>query len=180
MRKSKLVCALTMALTAPALFAGCAVEGKCGLGGCPGDAQITEKVQSLLDEHPDIGTEVNVQTLNHIVYLSGFVAAGRMDGAWLGSVDIAINKAWTARAFDMPTDDLSHFAQSGQQGFGINTTNDSRVVIFGGGIPVKRDGVVIGAVGASGGSVKQDVEVAEAAVAGLTWEKAHDGLLRAQ
>ena len=62
----------------------------------------------------------------------------RMDGAWLGSIDIAINKAWTARAFDMSTDDLSHLAQSGQQGFGINTTNESRVVIFGGGIPIKR------------------------------------------
>ena len=98
----------------------------------------------------------------------GLVAHIRMDGAWLASVDIAINKAWTARAFDMPTDDLSHLAQSGQQGFGLNTTNDSRVVIFGGGIPVKSDGLVIGAVGASGGSVKQDIEVAEAAVAGFT------------
>jgi uncharacterized protein GlcG (DUF336 family) len=98
----------------------------------------------------------------------GLIAHARMDGAWLGSVDIAINKAWTARAFDMSTDDLSHLAQSGQQGFGINTTNDSRVVIFGGGIPVKRDGLVIGAVGASGGSVAQDIEVAKAAVAGLT------------
>jgi len=97
----------------------------------------------------------------------GLIAHVRMDGAWLGSVDIAINKAWTARAFDMSTDELSQVAQSGQQGFGINTTNDSRVVIFGGGIPVKRDGVVIGAVGASGGSVKQDVAVAEAAVVGL-------------
>jgi uncharacterized protein GlcG (DUF336 family) len=97
----------------------------------------------------------------------GLVAHVRMDGAWLGSVDIAINKAWTARAFDMSTDGLSHLAQSGQQGFGINTTNDSRVVIFGGGIPVKRDGAVIGAVGASGGSVKQDISVAEAAAAGL-------------
>ena len=90
-----------------------------------------------------------------------------MDGAWLGSVDIAINKAWTARAFDMSTEDLSHLTQSGQQGFGMNTTNHSRVVIFGGGIPVKRDGVVIGAVGASGGSVEQDVAIARAAVAGF-------------
>src|ERR1700729_2265480 len=98
----------------------------------------------------------------------GLVAHVRMEGAWLGSVDIAINKAWTARAFDMSTEDLSHLAQSGQQGFGINTTNDSRVVIFGGGIPVKRDGIVIGAVGASGGSVAQDIEVAEAAVTGFT------------
>jgi uncharacterized protein GlcG (DUF336 family) len=97
----------------------------------------------------------------------GLVAHVRMDGAWLGSVDIAINKAWTARAFDMSTDDLARITQSGQQGFGLNTTNDSRVVIFGGGIPIKRDGVVIGAVGASGGSVEQDVTVARAAVAGF-------------
>jgi uncharacterized protein GlcG (DUF336 family) len=98
----------------------------------------------------------------------GLVAHVRMDGAWLGSVDIAINKAWTARAFDMPTDDLARITQPGQQGFGLNTTNDSRVVIFGGGIPIKIDGVVVGAVGASGGSVEQDVAVARAAASGVT------------
>jgi uncharacterized protein GlcG (DUF336 family) len=98
----------------------------------------------------------------------GLVAHVRMDGAWLGSVDIAINKAWTARAFDTPTEDLARITQSGQQGFGLNTTNDSRVVIFGGGIPLKLDGIVIGAVGASGGSVEQDVAVARAAVAGFS------------
>jgi uncharacterized protein GlcG (DUF336 family) len=97
----------------------------------------------------------------------GLVAHARMDGAWLGSVDIAIDKAWTARAFDMPTDALARLAQSGQQGFGINTTNRCRVVIFGGGIPVKANGSVIGGVGASGGSVEQDVLVARAAVDGL-------------
>src|SRR5580698_2500222 len=97
----------------------------------------------------------------------GLVAHVRMDGAWLGSVDIAINKAWTARAFDSSTEDLSHVTQSGQQGFGLNTTNDSRVVIFGGGIPIRRDGLVIGAVGASGGSVAQDIAVAQAAVTGF-------------
>jgi uncharacterized protein GlcG (DUF336 family) len=98
----------------------------------------------------------------------GLVAHVRMDGAWLGSVDIAINKAWTARAFDASTEDLSHLTQSGQQGFGLNTTNNSKVVIFGGGIPIKRDGLVIGAVGASGGSVAQDIAVAKAAVTGFT------------
>ena len=85
-----------------------------------------------------------------------------------GSVNIAINKAWTARAFDVSTDDLARLTQPGQPGFGLNTTNDSRVVIFGGGIPIKLEGVVIGAVGASGGSVEQDVAVARAAVSGFT------------
>ena len=97
----------------------------------------------------------------------GLVAHARMDGAWLGSVDIAIDKAWTARAFDMPTDAMARLAQSGQQGFGINTTNRCRVVIFGGGIPVKVNGIVIGGVGASGGSVEQDTLVARAALDGL-------------
>jgi uncharacterized protein GlcG (DUF336 family) len=95
----------------------------------------------------------------------GLIAHERMDGAWLGSVEIAIDKAWTARAFDAATGDLAQLTQSGQSGFGLNTTNDSKVVIFGGGIPVTVDGAVIGAVGASGGSVEQDVAVARAAVA---------------
>jgi uncharacterized protein GlcG (DUF336 family) len=98
----------------------------------------------------------------------GLVAHVRMDGAWLGSVDIAIDKAWTARAFDAATEDLARITQSGQQGFGLNSTNDSRVVIFGGGIPIKLDGAVIGAVGASGGSVEEDVTVARAAVTGFS------------
>jgi uncharacterized protein GlcG (DUF336 family) len=89
----------------------------------------------------------------------------RMDGAWLGSIDISIKKAWTARAFDMETGDLSKMAQSGKPLFGINSTNHDKVVIFGGGVPVKIGDLVIGAVGASGGTVDQDQKVAEAAVA---------------
>jgi uncharacterized protein GlcG (DUF336 family) len=98
----------------------------------------------------------------------GLVAHERMDGAWLGSVDIAIDKAWTARAFDLSTEELARFTQSGQSGFGVNTTNGSRVVIFGGGIPIKVAGAVIGAVGASGGSVEDDIAVARAAAAGFS------------
>src|ERR1700760_3658514 len=77
------------------------------------------------------------------------ISHARMDGAWLGSIDISINKAFTARAFDMSTDDLSKASQSGESLFGINTTNHDKIVIFGGGIPVKVNGAVIGAVGAS-------------------------------
>lgn len=95
----------------------------------------------------------------------GLISHIRMDGAWLGSVDISINKAWTSRAFDMATEILAGATQSGQSLFGLNTTNDDRVVIFGGGEPVLEGGEVIGAVGASGGSVENDIKVVKAALA---------------
>ena len=100
------------------------------------------------------------------------VAHVRMDGAWLGSIDIAIHKAFTSRAFDMPTEDLGKMAQSGKPLFGINSTNHERVVIFAGGMPVKDGNAVVGAVGASGGTVEQDQKVVEAAVAGFTRRQA--------
>ena len=93
------------------------------------------------------------------------IAFARTDGAWLGSIDIAIHKAWTARAFDMSTEALGKMAQSGKPLFGIDSTNDHKVVIFGGGVPIKSGDVVIGAVGASGGTVDQDIDVVEAAAA---------------
>ncbi|MCM3554874.1 heme-binding protein [Janibacter melonis] len=91
------------------------------------------------------------------------VAHVRMDGAWLGSIDISINKAFTARAFDTATKDLGDLAQPGEQFYGINASNDGRVMIFAGGIPLERDGQVVGAVGVSGGTGVQDQAVAEAA-----------------
>jgi uncharacterized protein GlcG (DUF336 family) len=87
----------------------------------------------------------------------------RMDGAWIGSIDIAINKAYTARAFDIATKDLGENSQPSQQFFGIHASNHGRVMIFAGGIPLKRDDMVVGAVGVSGGQGKQDQAVAEAA-----------------
>ena len=86
----------------------------------------------------------------------------RMDGAWIGSIDISIKKAYTSRAFDISTKDLATHSQSGGQFFGIHASNHGRVMIFAGGIPLKRDGKVVGAIGVSGGSGKQDHEVAEA------------------
>jgi len=93
------------------------------------------------------------------------VAHVRMDGAWLGSVDIAIKKAYTARAFDISTKELATLSQSGEQFFGIHASNDGKIMIFAGGIPLKRDGKVVGAVGVSGGMGAQDQAVAEAGVA---------------
>src|SRR5580698_6972117 len=88
----------------------------------------------------------------------------RMDGAWLGSIDIAIRKARTARYFDMETAEIGKMSQPGQALYGVELSNGG-LISFGGGIPVKdSDGTVIGAVGVSGSSVEDDVEVAKAAV----------------
>ncbi len=93
------------------------------------------------------------------------VAHVRMDDAWMGSIDISIKKAWTSRAFDIATRDLAEHCQSGYQFFGINSSNDGRVMIFAGGIPLKKGGKVVGAIGVSGGSGEQDHTVAEAGAA---------------
>jgi uncharacterized protein GlcG (DUF336 family) len=85
-----------------------------------------------------------------------------LDGAWIGSVDISIKKAWTSRAFDITTKDLSENSQPGQDFYGINASNDGKVMIFAGGIPLTHDGQVVGAIGVSGGSGEQDQTVAEA------------------
>jgi uncharacterized protein GlcG (DUF336 family) len=87
-----------------------------------------------------------------------------MDGAWLGSIDIAIRKARTARLFDMETSEIGKMSQPGESIYGVELSNGG-LISFGGGIPLKdADGTVIGAVGVSGSSVENDVEVAEAAV----------------
>jgi uncharacterized protein GlcG (DUF336 family) len=89
----------------------------------------------------------------------------RMDGAWLGSIDISIKKAYTARAFDISTKDLGIHSQSGGQFFGIHASNGGRIMIFAGGIPLKKEGRIVGAIGVSGGSGDQDHAVAEAGAA---------------
>jgi uncharacterized protein GlcG (DUF336 family) len=86
----------------------------------------------------------------------------RMDGAWIGSIDISINKAYTSRAFDISTKDLGKHSQSGGQFFGIHVSNHGRVMVFAGGVPLTRGGKVVGGVGVSGGSGEQDHAVAEA------------------
>lgn len=95
------------------------------------------------------------------------VAHVRMDGSWIGSIDISIKKAYTSRAFDIATKDLASHSQSGGQFFGIHASNDGRIMIFAGGIPLKRNGKVVGAIGVSGGSGDQDHAVAEAGAAAL-------------
>jgi uncharacterized protein GlcG (DUF336 family) len=110
----------------------------------------------------DIGQPMNIAVADEG---GNLVAHVRMDGAWLGSVDISIKKAYTSRAFDISTKDLATHSQSGGQFFGIHASNDGKIMIFAGGVPLKRGGKVVGAVGVSGGSGDQDHSVAEAGAA---------------
>ena len=107
----------------------------------------------------DIGQPMNIAVVCSAGYLLAFE---RMPNAWLGSVDIAQKKAWTSRAFDIETGALGKASQSGDQFFGIHASNDGKVMIFAGGVPLKRDVKIIGAIGVSGGMGKEDQAVAEA------------------
>jgi uncharacterized protein GlcG (DUF336 family) len=107
----------------------------------------------------EIGQPMNIAVVDQG---GNLVAHVRMDNAWIGSIDISINKAWTARAFDISTKELAENSQSGDQFFGIHVSNGGRVMVFAGGLPLKRGGEVAGAIGVSGGLGKQDQAVAEA------------------
>jgi uncharacterized protein GlcG (DUF336 family) len=111
-----------------------------------------------------LGIAYNIVVVDAGGHLLAFV---RQDGALIGSVELAIDKAVTARIFDKPTSELATLAQSGRPLFGIQESNAGKVVIFGGGIPIIINGKVAGAVGASSGTVEQDIAVAEAAIAAL-------------
>ena len=115
-------------------------------------------IQAALEKASEIGQPMNVAIVDNGRDLKAFA---RMEGAWLGSIDIAINKAFTSASFLMPTQDLAEMTQPGQPLYGLETTNNGRVVNFAGGIPLMRDGEGAGAIGVSGGTVDQDQEVAE-------------------
>ena len=112
----------------------------------------------------EIGQPMNVAVVDEG---GNLIAFERMANAWLGSIDIAQKKAWTSRAFDISTKDLGNNSQSGQQFFGIHASNNGKVMIFAGGLPLKQDGKVVGGIGVSGGSGEQDHAVAEAGAAAL-------------
>jgi len=109
-----------------------------------------------------LNTKMNIAVVDGGNNLKAFL---RMDGAWLGSIDIAIRKAKTARSFDMPTGELGRLSQPGGALFNIEHSNGG-LITFPGGIPLKSaDGGVIGAIGVSGSTVENDHEVAVAAIA---------------
>lgn len=125
-----------------------------------------ERAKQVIDAAEKSAVKIG-QPMNIAVVDEGgnLVAFSRMDGAWLGSIDIAINKAFTSRAFDIATGDLAKLAQPDKDFFGIHVSNHGRVMIFAGGVPLKEGGKVVGAIGVSGGSGKQDQTVADAGAA---------------
>ena len=110
----------------------------------------------------EIGQPMNIAVVDQG---GNLVAHVRKEKAWFGSVDISIKKAWTSRAFNISKKDLGENSQSGDQFFGIHASNQGRVMIFAGGIPLKRGDRVVGGIGVSGGLGKQDQAVAEAGAA---------------
>jgi uncharacterized protein GlcG (DUF336 family) len=110
----------------------------------------------------EIGQPMNIAVADEG---GNIVAHVRMDDAWIGSIDISMKKAYTARAFDIETKELAKHSQSGGEFFGIHVSNNGKIMIFAGGIPLKRDGKVVGAIGVSGGAGDQDHAVAAAGVA---------------
>ena len=126
----------------------------------PGDitqAQADTVIKGALAKAKEQGVPMNIAVVDAGGNLKAFT---RMDGAFLGSIDISIGKARTARLFNMPTS-----SQPGKELYGIEVTNNG-LVIFGGGELLKnKDGVIVGAVGVSGGSVAEDTNVAKAGVA---------------
>ena len=119
-------------------------------------------IAAAIAKAKEIGQPMNIAVVDAGTNLTAFA---RMDGAWLGSIDIAINKAFTAKSFDISTRELGRNSQPRDQFFGIHVSNRGRVMIFAGGIPIKVKGQIVGAVGVSGGGGEQDQAVAEAAVA---------------
>lgn len=124
-----------------------------------------EVAKKLIDAGEKEAENLGIKSVISVVDAGGnLIATHRMDDAWIASIDIAQNKAWTSVALKMETEGLEEATVPNAELFGLNTTNNGRIVVFGGGIPLTKDGEVVGAVGSSGSSVENDIKVTQAAV----------------
>ena len=126
--------------------------------------QAHAAIEAALTKAVEINVAMNIAVVDAGANLKAFV---RMDDAWLGSIDIAIKKARTARFFNMPTGDIGSLSQPGGPLYNIEHSNDG-LITFPGGIPLTTaNGTVIGAIGVSGSTVENDHVVAAAGVAAV-------------
>lgn len=122
-------------------------------------------IEAAINKANDLGIRQNVAVVDAGGNMKAFA---RMDDAWLGSIDIAMRKAKTARFFDMPTAEIGKMSQPGGTLYGIEFSNGG-LITFGGGMPIKNNqGRIIGAIGVSGSTVPNDVQCAEAGANALT------------
>jgi len=141
------------------------VSEKIAAGGDITLEQARPVVTAAVNQAKELGLKMDIAVVDAGSNLKAFA---RMDGAWLGSIDIAIKKAKTARYFDMNTGEIGKLSQPGGPLFGIEHSNDG-LITFPGGIPIKNGaGEVIGAIGVSGNTVENDHLVAEAGLSALT------------
>ena len=121
--------------------------------------QAGAAIHAAVTKAKEINTKMDIAVVDAGGTLKAFV---RMDGAWLGSIDISIKKAKTARYFDMPTGEIGKLSQPGQPLYQIEVSNGG-LITFPGGVPIKgADGTIIGAIGVSGSTVENDHTVAQA------------------
>lgn len=121
-------------------------------------------IQAAKEKAKEIDTKMNICVVDAGANQVAFV---RMDGAWLGSADIALKKAKTARFFDMNSGDIGKISQPGESLFNIEHSNGGLITFPGGVVLKNKDGEVIGAVGVSGSSVENDHTVASAGASAL-------------
>jgi uncharacterized protein GlcG (DUF336 family) len=127
-------------------------------------AEAQKAIEAGLAKADEIGQPMNIAVVDAGGHLLAFA---RQDGAIRASIDISQRKARTSILMNLPTGDLLPLVQPGQELYGLEQLSGG-MVAFGGGIPVHRNGELVGAVGVSAGSVDQDTQVAQAAVDALT------------
>lgn len=122
-----------------------------------------ETAKAMLDAAEETAAESDAQVGVAVANSEGnLLAFRRMDGTNRIAAQIARDKAYTAAAFRAPTHVLQDGAEPGGHAYGLDTTSHGRVVVFGGGFPVTKDGSVVGAIGASGGDIETDMSIARA------------------
>lgn len=128
---------------------------------CKKHKMTLEKANALIEKVREKAAEMGVLAVVAVADQAGRpVAVQCMDGAYIASFDIALNKSFTSASLKMSTETLSHLSQPGQSLYGIQFTNDGKIVIFGGGEVLEADGKMIGAIGVSGGTAEQDTKLA--------------------
>jgi uncharacterized protein GlcG (DUF336 family) len=126
--------------------------------------QAQNAIKTAMAKAGELGVKMNIAVVDAGANLTAFA---RMDGAWLGSVDIAIKKAKTARFFDMNTGEIGKLSQPGGSLYNIEHSNNG-LITFPGGIPIRdKSNQIIGAIGVSGDTVENDHTVAEAGIQGI-------------